>query len=63
MKIAIRADGGSQIGMGHIMRTLVLAKELNKYDDIEVFYICSIEEEYFGGNSQGFDLELASILR
>ena len=40
MKIAIRADGGSKIGMGHIMRTLVLAKELAKTND--VFYICRI---------------------
>lgn len=38
MKIAIRADGGSNIGMGHIMRTLVLAREIAKYN--EVFYIC-----------------------
>lgn len=43
MKIGIRADGGSQIGMGHIMRTLVLAKELAKTE--EVFYICRIEED------------------
>lgn len=38
MNIAIRADGGSKIGMGHVMRTLVLAKELAKTN--EVFYIC-----------------------
>lgn len=38
MKIGIRADGGSSIGMGHIMRTLVIAKELRKTND--VFYIC-----------------------
>ena len=37
-KIAIRADGGKDIGMGHIMRTLVLAKELSKEN--EVIYIC-----------------------
>lgn len=37
-KIAIRADGGSQIGIGHIMRTLVLAKELAKTN--EIFYVC-----------------------
>ena len=43
MKIAIRADGGSQIGMGHIMRTLVLAKELAKIN--EVFYICRIDQK------------------
>lgn len=44
MKIAIQADGGYQIGMGHIMRTLVLAKELSKEN--EVFYICRIERNY-----------------
>ncbi|MGY0375139.1 UDP-2,4-diacetamido-2,4,6-trideoxy-beta-L-altropyranose hydrolase [Clostridium sp. JNZ J1-5] len=42
MKIAIRADGGSKIGMGHIMRTLVLAKELKKTN--EVFYVCKIDK-------------------
>lgn len=47
MKIAIRADGGSKIGMGHIMRTLVLAKELAKTND--VFYICRYEEEFLSG--------------
>ncbi len=41
MKIAIRADGGAKIGMGHIMRTLVLAKELSKNHD--VFYICRVD--------------------
>ncbi len=41
MKIAIRADGGSKIGMGHIMRTLVLAKELSKNND--VFFLCRID--------------------
>jgi UDP-2,4-diacetamido-2,4,6-trideoxy-beta-L-altropyranose hydrolase len=41
MKIAIRADGGMDIGMGHIMRTLVLAKELSKCHD--VFYVCRID--------------------
>lgn len=43
MKIAIQADGGTEIGMGHIMRTLVLAKELSKGN--EVFYICRVEGE------------------
>lgn len=41
MKIAIQADGGSEIGMGHIMRTLVLAEELSKEN--EVFYMCRVE--------------------
>lgn len=60
MKIAIRADGGTNIGMGHIMRTLVLAKELSKIHD--VFYICRVDkllsEKYRIGiekvKSQGF---------
>ncbi|MBP2033794.1 UDP-2,4-diacetamido-2,4,6-trideoxy-beta-L-altropyranose hydrolase [Clostridium algifaecis] len=45
MNIAIRAEGGSKIGMGHIMRTLVLAKELSLKN--EVFYLCrdSIENK------------------
>lgn len=38
MKIFIRADGGQCIGLGHIMRMLVLAKELNK--DNKVIFIC-----------------------
>jgi UDP-2,4-diacetamido-2,4,6-trideoxy-beta-L-altropyranose hydrolase len=41
MKIAIRADGGSKIGMGHIMRTLVLAKELSKSNN--VFYVSRVD--------------------
>lgn len=60
MKIAIRADGGNKIGMGHIMRTLVLAKELSKTND--VFYICRVDnplsDKYKTGiekvKSQGF---------
>jgi UDP-2,4-diacetamido-2,4,6-trideoxy-beta-L-altropyranose hydrolase len=47
MKIAIKANGGQGIGMGHIMRTLVLAKELSKYH--KVFYICESKPEYFSG--------------
>ncbi len=42
MVIAIRADGGSKIGMGHIMRTLVLSKELSKNND--VFYVCRVDK-------------------
>ena len=43
-KILIRADGGKNIGLGHIMRTLVLAKELER--ECEVFYICKNSNEY-----------------
>nr|WP_286675300.1 UDP-2,4-diacetamido-2,4,6-trideoxy-beta-L-altropyranose hydrolase [Clostridium sp. CH2] len=38
IKIFIRADGGKNIGIGHIMRMIVLAKALNKYHS--VFFIC-----------------------
>ncbi|AOR22917.1 UDP-2,4-diacetamido-2,4,6-trideoxy-beta-L-altropyranose hydrolase [Clostridium taeniosporum] len=63
MKIAIRADGGLQIGMGHIMRSLVLAKELKKNNN-DVFYVCKqsslLPEKYEAGinkvKEQGFDV-------
>ena len=42
MRIGIRADGGTEMGMGHIMRTLVLAKELKKQNN-QVFYVCKID--------------------
>jgi UDP-2,4-diacetamido-2,4,6-trideoxy-beta-L-altropyranose hydrolase len=38
MRIFIRADGGGVIGLGHIMRMLVLAKELRKTN--KVIFIC-----------------------
>ncbi|MFW2501328.1 UDP-2,4-diacetamido-2,4,6-trideoxy-beta-L-altropyranose hydrolase [Clostridium diolis] len=60
MKIAIRADGGTDIGMGHIMRTLVLAKELNEYLNNEVFYICKIEDRYFNDVLQNFNSAINS---
>lgn len=49
MKIAIQADGGTKIGMGHVMRTLVLARELSKEN--EVFYICRVENKVDGSQS------------
>lgn len=53
MEIAIRADGGSQIGMGHIIRTLVLAKELAKTNDI--FYICRVDVPLSSKYKSGID--------
>lgn len=53
MKIAIRADGGSKIGMGHIMRTLVLAKELAKTND--VFYVSRVDNPLSSKYKSGID--------
>lgn len=53
MKIAIRADGGCNIGMGHIMRTLVLAKELSRTN--EVFYICRTDRPLSDKYKRGID--------
>lgn len=54
MNICIRADGGSTIGMGHIMRTLVLAEELKK--NYNVFYVCRIDESLSDRYKPGIDL-------
>lgn len=54
MNICIRADGGSTIGMGHIMRTLVLAEELKKNHN--VFYICRIDKPLSDRYKPGIDL-------
>lgn len=51
MRIGIRADGGRTIGMGHIMRTLALAKELCKSS--VVFYICKTEKGMLGKYESG----------
>lgn len=51
--IAIRADGGLKIGLGHIMRTLVLAKELSKKH--YVYYICKNDDEFKSGNKMVLD--------
>ncbi|GAA0782635.1 UDP-2,4-diacetamido-2,4,6-trideoxy-beta-L-altropyranose hydrolase [Hathewaya limosa] len=47
MEILFRADGGEGIGLGHIMRTLVLAKELLKHHKIK--YICNNADKYSKG--------------
>lgn len=43
MRIAIRADGGSIIGMGHIIRSLALASKLKEHGH-EVFFICRLDD-------------------
>ncbi|MFT8352407.1 UDP-2,4-diacetamido-2,4,6-trideoxy-beta-L-altropyranose hydrolase [Clostridium saccharoperbutylacetonicum] len=49
MKIFIRADGGKEIGLGHVMRMLVLGEELQKSN--EVVFICrnSINNKFEAG--------------
>ncbi|RXI47034.1 UDP-2,4-diacetamido-2,4,6-trideoxy-beta-L-altropyranose hydrolase [Clostridium tetani] len=47
MRILFRVDGGECIGMGHIMRTLVLAKELSKKYDVK--YVCLKSDKYIKG--------------
>lgn len=44
-RMIIRADGGAGIGMGHVMRTLVLADFLKQY--VDVTYVCN--KHYIGG--------------
>ncbi len=62
MKIVIRADGGKKIGLGHIMRTLVLAKQLKSFS--EVCYVCSGEENFKEGvqyiKQQGYAVVMIS---
>lgn len=61
-KIFIRADGGLGIGMGHVMRMLVLAKELKH--TAEVNFICKADEtgRYSAGvekiKGDGFEVKL-----
>ena len=38
--VAIRADGGQGVGMGHIVRTVPIAHELNKLG-IDTLYVCA----------------------
>lgn len=47
MKILFRVDGGENIGLGHIMRTLVLANQLKK--DHNVKYVCQSSYKYRDG--------------
>ncbi|WP_418791004.1 UDP-2,4-diacetamido-2,4,6-trideoxy-beta-L-altropyranose hydrolase [Phosphitispora sp. TUW77] len=39
IQVAVRADGGPQIGMGHIMRCLALAKAMEKIENLQIIFI------------------------
>ncbi|CDM68813.1 glycosyltransferase [Clostridium bornimense] len=58
--IYIRADGGSSIGMGHIMRTIILANELKK--KYKIIYVCLDDKNYINGikfiKDRGFEVKL-----
>lgn len=58
MKILIRADSSSRIGIGHIMRDLVLAKQFEENDD-DVSFACQALE----GNIISFIPYTVSLLR
>lgn len=63
MQITIRADGGKKIGMGHIMRGLVLADKLKKYFPVK--FLCQTDpsdsDKFSPGiekiTNQGYEVE------
>lgn len=54
IRVGIRADGGMQIGMGHIVRCLSLAKEFRR-KGCEVCFICRYEDGIKRVEGQGFE--------
>lgn len=59
ISFAIRADGNSQIGMGHLMRTLSIAIAL-KEKKVNVFYITNESESKRFVEERGFSCHLLS---
>jgi UDP-2,4-diacetamido-2,4,6-trideoxy-beta-L-altropyranose hydrolase len=57
-RIAIRADASTDIGIGHIMRSMILAKEMQKRGK-EIFFICRGLSSTLSRSilDQGFQLE------
>ena len=70
MKVAIRADGGENIGMGHIERCLALSRQLKK-KNAEVIFVFQknkkikerIEKEGFWGTELKEKIDLKGDLR
>ena len=42
--VALRVDGGKDVGMGHIMRTMALVNDLKKDEEIERFFYITKNE-------------------
>jgi len=49
MEISILCNGGKKIGLGHIARTMAIAKELEKKENINVTYISDRNEDFKEG--------------
>ena len=70
-KLAFITDGDSKIGLGHLYRSLTLAKELKKYNDIEIYFLTrsdetilrKIEDEGFIGIKFVNDEEIKDLLK
>lgn len=58
-KIAIRCDGNSKIGLGHVMRCLCIAFELQK-QDVEVLFLLAQEDCEELIHNHGFQAEVLS---
>ncbi len=53
--VALRVDGGKDIGMGHIMRTMVLANDFKRDGEVRrVFYITKNEPSTAQLSALGF---------
>jgi len=58
IKIAVRADGNDRIGMGHIMRCMALAEELQKHTAEIMFFTRSNKEVIEKIHQKGFQTAL-----
>lgn len=57
-KVAFRLDGGHHFGMGHVVRCLAIARELNKRISVNILFIVNKSSEImFLIEKQGFDVK------